>query len=232
MNIFQRVLYVFLSIKEKGLQFLLGKHLKTSATNSTSKNVISPECSLTLNTETQKNIELVKQNMLDIVNNSKLTSDFLLDIAKKRGVKVLWIKNVQKVLSVLKEEEGLILERKGFCALLLNLLSLSGVSFKSKPMFLLEKNHRDFYFLLFHFYKLHSYFQDLPGLDCEAQMLFKEYSRNINLDMSQLNFEQMTALKEAIARDNEASQFVIELSQQLDGARKAMKKIHEGGANL
>ena len=233
MDLLKRIIYLFLSVKEKGLRFRLDKHLKTSATNSTTKNIISGNCSLTINSQTIKNIELVKQNMADIVKNSNFNSDFLLDFAKKKGIKVVYLKNIYKILALLSEEEGLILERKGFCAFILNLISGSGISFTSKPMFLLEKGHRDFYFLLFHFYKLYCYFQKLPGLDLKSQELFKIYTKNPEKsDISQLSFEDMTALQEAISRDNEASSFVIELSKQIDGTKKALDKMKDGGANL
>lgn len=233
MNFLQRVVYMLLSLKERGLRLRLDKYLRTSATNSTSKTVISGNCSLTLNTQTNKNIELVKQNMLEIVKNSNFTTEFLLDLIKKKGVKVIYLKDAYKFLALLSEEEGLILERRGFTALMLNLLAGNGISFKSKPIFLLEHGNNDFYFLLFHIYKMHGYFQHLPGFDSRAQELFKLYSKNPEkCDLSQLGFEEMNALKEAVARDNEASSFVIEVSKQRDGAKKVLSKIKEGGASL
>lgn len=211
----------------------LDKHLRTSATNSTSKTVISGNCSLTLNTQTNKNIELVKQNMLDLVKSSNFTPEFLLETAKRKGVKVVYLKDSYKLLALLSEEEGLIFERKGFNALMINLISGNGFSFSSKPVFILEKGNNDFYFLLFHLYKLYGYTQHLPGYDFQSQNLFKLYSKNPEkCDLSQLGFEEMTALKEAITRDNEASSFVIEVSKLKDGAKKALSKIKDGGASL
>lgn len=233
MNLIQRFVYMLLSLKERGLRLRLDKHLRTSATNSTSKTVIAGNCSLTLNTQTNKNIELVKQNMRDIVKNANFTAEFLLDMIKKKGVKVVYLKNSYKFLALLNAEEGLILERKGFEALMLNILAGSGFGLSTKPMFVLEKGCNDFYFLLFHFYKMHSYFQKLPGLDYDSQLLFRTYSRNPeNCDLTQLGFEEMTALKEAIARDSEASEFVIEIAKQKDGAKNALAKLKDGGASL
>lgn len=233
MNFLQRVIYTFLSVKEKALRLRLDKYLRTTAANSTSKTVISGNCSLTLNTQTNKNIELVKQNMLDLVKNSNYSSDFLLDSIKKKGLKVVFIKDAYKILALLSEEQGLILERKGFSAFCLNLISGSGLAFKSKPMFILEQGNKDFYFLLFHNYKMHSYFQKLPGMDYNSQELFRIYSKMPEkCDLSQLGFEEMTALKEAIARDNEASGFVIEIAKQKDGVKKALSKLKDGGAEL
>ncbi len=224
---------MFLSLKERGLRLRLDKHLRTSATNSTTKSVISGNCSLTLNTETNKNIELVKQNMRDIVKNSNFTAEFLLGLIKKKGVKIVYLKDAYKILALLGAEEGLIFERKGFEALILNILTGYGLGFSSKPVFILEKGCKDFYFLLFHFYKMYGYFQKLPGFDYESQQLFRAYSVNPEkCDLTQLGFEEMTALREAIARDNEASGFVIEVAKQKDGTKNAMAKLKDGGASL
>ncbi len=233
MNFFQRLIYTFLSLKERGLRLRLDKHLRTSATNSTSKMVISGNCSLTLNTETNKNIELVRQNMMDVVKSSNFTSDVLLELIEKRGVKVIFMKDAYKILALLSEEQGLILERRGIEAFVLNLLAGVAPSFVSKPMFIIEKGNKDFYFLLFNFYKMHCYFQHLPGMDYESQRLFRIYSRNPEkCDISQLGFEELTALKEATARDNEASSFVIEIAKQKDGVKKVLSKLQDGGASV
>lgn len=224
---------MLLSLKERGLRLRLDKHLRTSATNSTTKSVIAGNCSLTLNTQTNKNIEFVKQNMRDIVKNSNFTADFLLDMIKKKGVKVVYLKDAYKILALLNAEEGFVLERKGFEAFALNIIAGNGFGFSTKPMFVLEKGCKDFYFLLFHFYKMYGYFQKLPGFDYTAQALFRLYSRDPEkCDLTQLGFEEMTALKEAIARDNEASDFVIEVAKQKDGAKNVMAKLKDGGAQL
>jgi len=233
MNFLQRIIYTFLKIKERGLKLRLDKHFKTSATNSTSKTVISGNCSLTLNTETNKNIELVKKTMHDLIKNANFSSAFLFEFIKKRNVKIVYLKNCHKLLSLLGEEQGLILERSGFDAFILNLLSNSGISFHSKPLLILEKNNTDFYFLLFQTYKLVAFMQKLPGLDEKSQKLFKIYSKQPEkCDITKLALDEMTSLKEAIARDNEASTFVIEYSKTRDGAKKVISKMQDGGANL
>ena len=201
----------------------MDKHLKTSATNSTSKTVIAGNCSLTLNTETNKNIELVKSFMDDVVKNANFSSDYLLHYLREKKLKLVYIKDCHKILSLLGEEQGLILERSGMDAFVLNLLAGNGLSLKSKPMMVLEKGNNDFYFLLFHFYKFIAYLHKLPGLDEKSQFLFKINSKYPDkCDLTKLGLEEMTSLKEAIARDNEATSFVIEYSKQRDNAKKLL----------
>lgn len=225
MNLLHRIIYTFLSLKKKSLEFRLDKHLKASVTNSTSKTVIAGNCSLTLNTETNKNIELVKTVMSEIVKNAGFTSDYLLKIFNENNIKITYLKDCHKILALLGEEQGLILERSGMDAFLINLLSGIGFSFKSKPVLVLEKGNNDFYFLLFNLYKLQEYLYKLPGLDEKSQFLFKINSKYPEkCDISNLGLEEMTALKEAIARDNEATSFVIEYSKQRDNAKKLLSR--------
>ena len=55
MNILQKIIYSILELQEKRLRVRLDEHLKTSATNSTSKTVLSSNVTMTLNTQTEKN---------------------------------------------------------------------------------------------------------------------------------------------------------------------------------
>ena len=223
MNLIHKIIYTFLSFKKKSLELRLDKHLKTTVINSTSKTVIAGNCSLTLNTETNKNIELVKSLMDEVVKKANFSSEYLLSYLRDNKLKLVYIKDCHKILSLLSEEQGLILERSGMDAFVLNILAGNGIGFKSKPMIVLEKGNNDFYFLLFHIYKYVGFLHKLPGLDEKSQMLFKVHSKHPDkCDISKLGLDDMTSLKEAIARDNEATSFVIEYSKQRDNAKKLL----------
>ena len=233
MNLFQKVLYLFLSVKEKSLRLRLDKYLKRSAVNSTSKKIIDGASSLSLTSETQKNLDVVRSNMTELVKNAEFNPDFLVKHIKETGYKILFIKDIQKILKLINEEHGLILERKGFNAFILNLLTNSGIKFSSKPVFIFELSAKDFYLLLFNVYKLEGYLRKLPGYDYESQKLFRKfYKAAEKADVSQLTFEELNSLKEAVARDNEASEFVINIAKERDGAKNAALKIKDGGAEV
>ncbi|MBO7672293.1 hypothetical protein J6S88_02665 [bacterium] len=221
MNLFQRVLYSILLVKEKLLTYRLSGHLKGSYSNSTSKTVIGQAATLDISAETLTNLDLVKKEMTELVNKSKFSADVLLDYAKSQGIKAVFIKDAAKILNLLREEQGFIPERRGLDGFILNLLSNNGLSYNSKPVVVLEKDNKDFYYLLFTVYKICGYIHKLPGYDFEAQNLFKMYAKfGDKADTSKLKIEQLSALKEAVARDNEASTFVIEISKMRDSAVK------------
>lgn len=233
MNLFQRVLYLFLSVKENLLRVRLDKHLRKRSGVSTSKRIIDGASSLSLTMETEKNSEIVRLNMLDLVKKADFSTDFLVKYIQEKGFKIFFIKDVQKILALLNEEQGLILKRTGFEAFMLNLLTGCEIGFSSKPVFIFDKNAKDFYLILFNIYKLEGYIKNLPGYDDISCRLFKQYRKTAEKsDISQLTFEELSSLKEAVARDNEASEFVIEVAKKRDGAKNASLKIKNGGAEV
>ena len=234
MNLIQKLLYFLLSAKEKSLKIRLDKHLKRSSTNSTSKTVMSSNATLTLTSETQKNSQLVKENIEAIVKKTGGNPLELISFIKSKGTPVFRPANADKFLALIGEEEGFITELKGRPAILLNLFVGQGIKLKSTPMFVMREGNIDPYYFLHHFYKWYAMKYKLPGFDYEAQRLLKISLKNANdKRLQNLTLDQMLALKEAIARDNEASDFVIQLAQHKDGSKKVLDKMkNDGGANI
>ena len=83
--------------------------------------------------------------------------------------------------------------------------------------------------MLHQFHKWYGFKMNLPGYDEKAQELFNE-NLNKMTDGADLNVEDILALKEAIARDSEAADFVINLAKESTGAKKALNKIKQDGS--
>jgi len=233
MNFLQKIFYKLLSVKEKKLKIRLDKHLKRSSTNATSKTVMSSTATLTLTSETEKNAELVRENIGLIVQKTGANPLELLKIIESKGTKIYRPASADKFLALIGEEEGFITELEGKDAFLLNLYTGNGLSFKSAPMFVMREGNIDTYYFLHHFYKWYAMKYRLPGFDYKAQKLLKISLKNPNdKRLKDLNLDDMLALKEAIARDNEASDFVIKLAQHKDGSKKVLDKMQDGGANV
>ena len=233
MNFFQKIVYFFLEQQEKALSKKLNRHLKVSSSNSTSKTVLSKGVTMTLSAETEKKKELVKQNVSDIVKGCNNDPAKLLAYIETKGTKVIKLDNADKVLSVINEEEGLITALEGIEALYINIVTESGFSFKSKPMFIMRNGEIDPYYMIHQFYKWYSLYMGLPGFDFMSQKLFKIALNSDPSMLSNLNLDEMTGLKEAIARDSEATSFALELAKSKDGARNVLEKIkNDGGANI
>lgn len=233
MNIFQQIIYFFLEKQEKALSKKLSKHLKNSSSNKTSKTIVSKDVTVTFNAETEKSKELVKKNVTDIIKSCNNDPTKLLAFVESKGTKVIKIDNADKILSVIKEEEGLITELEGIEALYINIITNSGFSFRSKPMFIMRNGQIDPYYMAHQFYKWYALNMGLPGFDFMSQKIFKISLNSNGTVFSNLNLDEMTGLKEAIARDQEATSFALELAKSKEGSKNVIDKIkNDGGANI
>ena len=233
MNMFQKIVYFLLQMQEKALTKKLDKHLKASSSNSTSKTVLSTGVTMTLKAETEKNIELVKKNVSDIVQSCNNDPDKLLAYVESKGTKIVKLDNADNLLAVIKEEEGLITELQGIEALYINTITNSGFSFKSKPMFVMRNGNIDPYYMTHQFYKWYALEMKLPGYDFLSQKLFKIYLNSDEAILSNLNLDEMIGLKEAINRDQEATNFALEIAKAKEGSKKVLDKMkNDGGANI
>lgn len=232
MNGFQKIIYKFLQMKEKSLQKKLAKHLKTKTKNSTSKMVLSGSETLTLTSETEKNIEIVKKNVAEIVKSCGNNPEKLLAYIESKGTKVCYLKNADKVLSAIKEEEGLITPLEGLEAIYLNSATNSGFSLRTKPVFVMRKGEIDPYYMAHQFYRWYALKMELPGFDYMSQKLFKIYLNSDTELLSNLNLDEMVGLKEAVRRDREATDFALALAREKEGSKKVLDKMQDGGANI
>lgn len=232
MDVFQKIIYFLLENKEKNLKKKLAKHLKASGQNSTSKTVLSDSVNMTLDMETKKNIELIRKNVTDIVKGCGNNPEKLLEYVQSKGTKVVKIENADKLLNIIREEEGLITPLEGVEALYLNIITKSGLSFKSNPIFVMRQGEIDNYYMAHQFYKWYSLNMNLPGFDYMSQKLFKIYLNSDGTMLTNLNLDEMVGLREAVNRDQEATNFALELARQKEGSKKVLKKMKDGGANI
>ena len=232
MNILQKIVYFFLERQEKALSKKLSKHLKTSSSNMTTKTAFSKGVTVTLNAETEKNIDIVLKNVSDIIKNTNNDIPKLLAYIESKGTKVVQLENADKILAVIKEEEGLITPLEGIEAFYINVITHSGFGFKSKPMFIMRNGQIDKYYMAHQFYKWYAMQMKLPGFDFMSQKIFKIYLNSDGAILSNLTLDEMTGLKEAIARDQEATTFALNLAKEREGSKKVLQKMLDGGANI
>jgi hypothetical protein len=217
-NFINKIKYFVYSFKEKDLKKKLKHSIKKSYSNKSTKQVYGQAADLTLNSETLKLIEQVKQEVATIVKKTDAQPDLLLNYVKMGKTKVCYLPYADKFLGFIKEEEGIIYEKQGLEALYLSLITGQGLKLKTQPMFVLREGVVDKFYMLHNFYRWYSLKSNLAGFDYHVQKLFKRFL----LDDSQsfvksLSMEQIISLKEAIARDSEATAFVLEYTKVVDG---------------
>ena len=121
---------------------------------------------------------------------------------------------------------------EGIEALYINIITNSGFSFKSKPMFIMRNGSIDPYYMVHQFYKWYAMEMKLPGFDFMSQKIFKIYLNSDGALLSNLNLDEMIGLKEAINRDREATDFAIQLAKTMEGSKKVLEKMQKNGANI
>lgn len=173
-NISTKIRYFFLSVKENILTKILGRHLDTSFSNSTSKTIISGTETVTLSAQTNQNIELVRKNVSEIMSACANNPGKLLEYIEAQGTKVYKLKNADKILKSIGEEEGLITSLKGFKALYINFFIKHKIGFTSTPAIVLSEGIIEPYYLLREFYKWYSLNMKLPGFNFEAPGKFQK----------------------------------------------------------
>lgn len=232
MNVLHKIIYFILELKEKSLRKKLSKYFKTGGRNSTTKTFMSSSVTVTLNSQTEKNVEFVKNNVSDIVKSCNLNPEKLLSYIESGGTKVFRCNNADKLLAVIGEEEGFVTPLEGIEALYINWITHSGFSFKSKPMFVLRYGQIDAYYMAHQFYRWYALKSNLPGFDYMSQKLFKIFLNSDASKLSELNLDEMIGLKEAINRDKEATDFALTLAKQKDGSKKVLEKMQKEGADI
>jgi hypothetical protein len=195
--------------------------------------VLSKDDTMTFSSETEKNVELVKKTIEELLKLNDYDPDKLLDYIKYQGTGVCKIPDADKILSLIREEEGLIMERRGFEGLYLNMVTGNGFSTKSEPVFIMRDGEINPFFMIHQFYKWYSLKNRLPGFDYKSQKLFRKYLRaKTQSGMENLNLDEMLGLKEAIARDREATDYAYKTAVEQEGGKKAFDKLNDGGANI
>lgn len=235
----QKIIYSFLALQEKVLRKKLRRNLKRSFTNATSKRIFSQAASLELNSKTEQNKIKLKNNVKCILEKYENNPQKLLDFIQRSGTKVYKLPFADKLLSLIGCEEGFICATKNVKALYLNVIigifsgEKMGLSLSTEPMFILRNMPLDDYCMIQQFHKWYAMKLNLPGFDAESQNNFQKFLTPINDEkINELSVEEILGLKEAIARDVEAINFVVNLAKSTSGSKNALKKITAGGASI
>ena len=235
----QKVIYFVLSLQEKFLRNRLKKNFKPVYIYGTSKKTFGQAVSIEFNTKTKKNKIKLQDNLQTILKKYKNNPEKLLGFVERSGTKVYRIKFADKLLKVIGYEKGFIGATKGIKSLYLNLLISTisneklNYSLKTEPMFVLDSSHLDNYYIIQNFHKWYAMKLNLPGFDCESQSNFQKFLYSSNDEkIKELSVDEILGLKEAIARDVEAINFVVNLAKSTAGSKKALEKMTAGGASI
>jgi len=198
------------------------------------KTILTSGANVTFSAQTKELIEKVKEDVRLITAQTECNPTKLADYIQNHGTKIFKVDYADKFLALIGEEEGFICEQKGFNAIYLSIITGQGIKFQTDAMFVMREGIADKYTMLHNFYRWYSMKSGLAGFDYDSRGKFKKYLKN-NSDKAtkKLKLEDIVAIKEVIARDNEASEFVLEYTKSVEGSKNVLDKIkNDGGANI
>lgn len=239
LDFIQKLIYCFVSLQEKALRRKSVRNMETSYSNATSKKVFGFAASLEISSQTKNNKIKLDNSVKTLLKKYDNNPEKLLDFVRKSGTNVYRIPFADKILSLIGYEEGFMSSMDGFKALYLNIavhfLSREKINFSLhiEPMFVLRNMPLDTYCMVQQFYKWYAMKLNLPGFDTQSQKNFQKFlAPSQDENIKELSIEEILGLKEAIARDVEAINFIVDLAKNTSGSKSAMKKIMMGGASV
>jgi len=173
-----------------------------------------------------------KTILKEAVNNPEILVEFI----KSKGTGVIKSVYMNKILFLLGEQQGFIPPMNGYkaflFAFLINLFSTAKLqlSTSTPALFAFDDKPVNIYFLSHQFHLWLSYINELPGFSQKTRKNFKSVwnTDNDSMEINKLSTEEMLSLKDAIARDIEAVNFVKEIAQEFIGQKQSLEKIRLG----
>lgn len=201
--------------------------------NTTSKKVVSSCATLSITTKTTRAKEKIENNLEKVILSHKNSPEKLLEIVKKNGTEVFKIKNAKNILKMFSQEIGFVSANNGIKGLLINLITSHKISFYSKPLFIIENSELDKYWTIQQVYKWYAMKLNMPGFDRKSQDNFNRFMTNSsNVKIKELSIDEILGIKEAIARDAEAIDFVVKMAKRTESSKKALLKMSLKGATV
>ncbi len=203
-----------------------------------SKKTFSEAASFELTGEVKKTKAKLKNGMQVILKKFGDYPEALLTFVEKSGTEVYKLTSADKFLRLIGCEQGFVITPKGLKSFYINTIVAAfagkGVKFstETEPKFILNKKTPEKYFIIQQFYKWYAKKLNLPGFEPETQDTLQKFLNSSDEDIKNLSVEEILELKEAIARDVESIDFIVDMAKNTEGSQNAMKKMTDGGASV
>ena len=230
MELFKKILFIIFSLQEKILTARLNKTLKPK-TSSKKKKVYGNGVLLSLDSFADKEREELEAECEGILKASEFEPKKILEYIKQK-TGVYYIDNA-KYLYTIGETQGFIYPLKGLKALYISLLIKNKPSFNTPEIFVLTKGEINKYIFMYHFYNWFMYKHNIAGIGAEEINLLNKYLFNASEeDINKLQLSDIYKLKDAIAQDKAAINFVVKLCKNFETSKGAFEKLKDKGINL
>lgn len=206
-----------------------------------SKKFFTADDSLSINSKQTFIKEEINAEARAILKEAVNNPEILVNFIRSKGTEVVKSGHMKAILFLFGEQEGFLPPLNGFKAfgltVLLNIFSKTKIKISSETpaMFAIDNKPVNIYLLSHQFHLWLSYINELPGFDETTRKNFKNVwdSAANSVDLGQLSLDDVLSLKDAVARDLEALNFVKEITREFVGQKNSLKKIQQtGSANI
>lgn len=207
--------------------------------NKTSKraNTLGFGATLCLNSKTEQKKEKLEKDVTEILKKCNNDPEKLIKFIESKGTKVYRFKFAKKIMDGISQEIGFVPKATGIKAFLINFVVSCNTDetftpkFRTDAMFVLDKDECDAFWFIQQFYKWYGMKLNLPGYDAKSQESFNSLMyNNTDAKIKSLSIDEILDIKDAIARDSESINFVMELCKSTVSSKSASQKITSGGA--
>ena len=213
-----KIIFLKFLLKIKTLVETFNERKQKKSIKTDVKASINSAAQLNFVSENEKIREEAEKTAEKIVMNFKNDTEKTIKFIKKKNVKVYRTKFAVKLLQNIGEKQGFIIPLKGFKAFYINFVfgliceGKINISFKTPPLFVFNKNNVEPFYLAAQIYKWVAHKKNMPGFEFEVQEKFKKlYNKMTEKEINKLTAEEIFAIKETLARENEAADFGLRL---------------------
>lgn len=193
------------------------------------KKYITSSAMLDINASSKKAKKINQEKVEKLVQTYLHEPKKLFDYIKGANTRVHVLKSAKKILSVISEDEGFILPKKGIKALYLNLILNKKFSLTTSEMFVMSSYDVNIYAFIYQFYNWYCYKMKLYGFEDSVQENFKHIFEICETSrVNTLSYDEIMGLKAAIRHDIEAIEFVKNMAVKNSMAKKNLNKIKSG----
>ena len=206
--------------------------------NSTSKYSLTAECTMELSSHTKEKKIEIETHLKQLITKYIESPEKLINYIKLSGCEVYRLSKAAKILSFLGLEEGFIVPLGKLQEKILTILIavLTKTEIKKLDLtngfFIFDIKDTEIYTIARALYKYYGHKNNLPGYDNKSQSVYrrifkKEQRKTSDSSLNNLKIKDVLACKEALKRDLESIDFVLQLSLEHERSKKVLKKIIE-----
>ncbi len=231
MSIIKDIIYSILALQERFLRAKLNKTLGVK-NRSKRKKFFQDGCLLSLESIAEEEKNKMEEELTLLLKQTNYEPEKLLEYIKKQGTSVYYVESSKPLYSI-GENEGFIYPQKGGKALYLATLTGLGFKLKTDEMFILNRGEINKFYFIYHLYNWYAYKHGISGMDSDSINMLNKYLFNATEeDINKLQLADIYKLKDAIKQDKASIEFVFKLCRDLEGAKKALGKLKDTGANI